>query len=295
MRCLIIFSGLIIVGSSIPISQNEAHNFNSDLKNENYSSENRLPESENKHKGNKIESEEPSNNDDLVSYSEETMPFEKEERQDYSDIEELEYQIPKELPEHTFPYKQYASSQIHVQPPKVLPILPHPPKVSYFLSPHLPLTKYKSNLPYYFGLPRMSPLESLPPVHSTYIHGLDEARYDEKELWESSLLTPNVVRIQRTLPGIPRDEYHDLLAQLEHDAVMPNILPTMAVRQSGHSAPQFVSYGDTVAVFPQSASESAIAILLSCAPQVDAGVLAPKMAITEEESYRRQDNTEPFK
>lgn len=294
---IIIFCSVITLGSieSIPISQNNSQ-FNSNLIQED-SLENSLQKGNLEHDENTIDSGYPFHSQEVV-YEDNMDPSSKEETRDYSDIE-VDHHTPEEQPENTCPYEP---SYINVQPPIVLPILPHPPKVSYRINPHLKLAKYTSNVPYYFGLPRLSPLKTLPPVHSTYIHGLsplDEANYDENEIYsENSRLMPNNVRIQRTLQAKHRDEYHEMLAQLEHDAIMPNILPMMAVRHSvdrNQYRPHAVANGDVVAVFPHQVSASAIPILISCAPQVDSGILANEVESEEKgpsQGYRNQEDME---
>lgn len=130
----------------------------------------------------------------------------------------------------------------------------------------------------------------LPPVHSTYIHGLvpeedlQKANYELDILnSQNAMVTPEQIRTARTITS--QDE--EILAQLQHDAIMNNILPKMPVSSARLAvAPTSPSstypYGSApdgapaIAVFPYGAGGGcAQPILLSCSPKIIAGTLQP--------------------
>lgn len=121
-------------------------------------------------------------------------------------------------------------------------------------------------------------ISSLPPVRSTYIHstypGLRQ-NYDIDVLnSQNAIVLPPNVRPVRMLPS----SEEEFLAELEHDAIMNNIIPTMQVRyasSSPYSNEALVSAGPAIAVFPNAPlSSCAQPILLSCTPKITRGVLA---------------------
>lgn len=139
----------------------------------------------------------------------------------------------------------------------------------------------------------------LPPVHSTYIHGLvpeedlQKANYELDVLnSQNPMFTPEQIRKSRMINS--QDE--EILAQLQHDAIMNNILPMKPVPSARYAgAPTGTSatfsYGSTadgapaIAVFPYGAGGGcAQPILLSCSPKITPGTLQPiaqKTHITE--------------
>ncbi|KAJ2952956.1 hypothetical protein O0L34_g7329 [Tuta absoluta] len=153
-------------------------------------------------------------------------------------------------------------------------------------------------------------VNSLPPVHSTYIHGLVPAEEIQQSIYEENMLRPRrtlyyqpqrFVRMLRT----PED---DFMAQLRHDAIMNNIVPTMQVPFARFAslapppppppAPLPVSapviapvpyapvpyapgpYGPAgvTALYPSAGSGCAQPILFSCTPKITKGYLKPSYA-----------------
>lgn len=120
----------------------------------------------------------------------------------------------------------------------------------------------------------------LPPVYSTYIHGLvpeedlQKANYELDVLnSQNALFKPEQIRLARMIHS--QDE--EILAELQHDAIMNNILPTMPVPAARYamvpaSPSATSSYGSAngapaIAVFPYGAGGGcAQPILLSCKP-----------------------------
>lgn len=136
--------------------------------------------------------------------------------------------------------------------------------------------------------PRYPAVRSLPPVHATYIHGLiPEQSYVPKPNFDldvyhpqNTVLLPTLVRPSRML----RSTEEEFLAELSHDAIMNNIIPTMQVpfsRYASAPTPTQYSYGASggspaIAVFPDSASGGcAQPILFSCSPQITRGYMRP--------------------
>lgn len=130
----------------------------------------------------------------------------------------------------------------------------------------------------------------LPPVHSTYIHGLvpeedlQKANYELDALnSENAMFRPEQIRMARTIHS--QDE--EILAELQHDAIMNNILPRIPVPSARYAvAPASPSatyaYGSApdgapaVAIFPYgSGGGCAQPILLSCSPKITPGILQP--------------------
>ncbi|XP_026329341.1 uncharacterized protein LOC113237214 [Hyposmocoma kahamanoa] len=126
----------------------------------------------------------------------------------------------------------------------------------------------------------------LPPVHSTYIHGLvpeedlQKANYELDVLTsQNAMFTPEQIRMTRMIHS--QDE--EILAQLQHDAIMKNILPMMPVpsaRLAAASTSPSSTYSydsaPAIAVFPYGAGGGcAQPILLSCSPKITSGTLQP--------------------
>lgn len=130
----------------------------------------------------------------------------------------------------------------------------------------------------------------LPPVYSTYIHGLVPEEDLQKANYELDVLNsqnvmfmPEQIRTARLV----HSQNEEILADLQHDAIMNNILPRTpvpsaryAVAPAGPSATY--SYGSapdgapTIAVFPYgSGGGCAQPILLSCSPKITQGTLQP--------------------
>lgn len=130
------------------------------------------------------------------------------------------------------------------------------------------------NMPYYnMQLPNPVPsVRSLPPVISTHIletipevPQIDDGN-NMNDLSESDVYFPPFVRAVRS------DDFQD---QLEKDAVIPNILPTMPfpyMRSAGLAKYQSPGESGTVALFPSgSGSDCAIPFLVSCSPKIYPG------------------------
>lgn len=134
----------------------------------------------------------------------------------------------------------------------------------------------------------------LPPVHSTYIHGLVPEEDLQKANYELDMLnsynamfTPEQIRTARMV----HSQNEEILAELQHDAIMQNILPTMPVSSARHAvapvSPSLTySYGSApdgapaIAIFPYGAGGGcALPILLSCSPKITPGILQPKAPI----------------
>lgn len=129
----------------------------------------------------------------------------------------------------------------------------------------------------------------LPPVQSTYIHGLvpqEDLQRGNYELdvlnSQNAMLTPEQVRMARMVHS--QDE--EILDELQHDAIMHNILPSRPVPWPRYAAPASLpaaySYGSgtggapAIAVFPYGAGGGcAQPILLSCSPKITHGTLQP--------------------
>lgn len=130
----------------------------------------------------------------------------------------------------------------------------------------------------------------LPPVHSTYVHGLvpeedlQKANYELDVLnSQNAMFSPDQIRTTRLV----HSQDAEILAQLQHDAIMKNILPRMPVPSARYAVPPAspsatYSYGSTpgggpaIAVFPYGAGGGcAQPILLSCSPKITQGTLQP--------------------
>ncbi|XP_049867555.1 uncharacterized protein LOC126367830 [Pectinophora gossypiella] len=147
-------------------------------------------------------------------------------------------------------------------------------------------------------------VNSLPPVLSTYIHGLfpqeeyQRTGYDLDALNPQNTGTlPTLVRPSRML----RATDEELMAQLQHDAIMNNILPTMAVPFARYAAPAYSSHRAILAkpasptgisaIFPNAAAGGcAQPILFSCTPRIIRGTLKPVAPVENEApaAYRKE-------
>ncbi|KAG7307533.1 hypothetical protein JYU34_007738 [Plutella xylostella] len=180
-----------------------------------------------------------------------------------------------------------------------------PPVVSYLPQPHLHAgyRKYRIMNPFVFprvfnSFSRLRPISALPRVHATRILGLtplderlEQTRYDvtnaEPEALPSNPRQQRMSRLTEHVESRDGDYVDPYLAQLEADAVMPNILPTMSyVRDAGYP-----HYGSPYAVYPGRAGGCAQPILFSCSPQVTRGVLARHAA--PQHSYRQPEPLAP--
>nr|AON96628.1 VMP32 protein [Bicyclus anynana] len=113
-----------------------------------------------------------------------------------------------------------------------------------------------TSLPY----SNIPPVSSLPPVYARMYGNYLPIEPD----WMTSQ-----IRRQRKLFD---DE--DLLKQLEYDAIMKNILPTMPVplpRDANNITPQSTGIPYVHASFPHSTSDCALPIFLGCTPKVTYG------------------------
>lgn len=169
-----------------------------------------------------------------------------------------------------------------VMPPRI-PSVPYNPPFNnwtpYDLDylAHVPASYNSYNMPYIYPI-SMPSVRSLPPVISTYIHEtipeeveIDDG-FDVNGLSDNDIYFPPYVRAVRS-----RD--HDFLEQLQKDAIMPNLLPTMpfpymrSASQPNYQTPLDGKTGP-VAMFPYgSGSDCALPFLLSCTPKVNRGVL----------------------
>lgn len=128
----------------------------------------------------------------------------------------------------------------------------------------------------FFRTPRMvssTVLAYLPvadvPLYRTFIHGFDSLK-DSVNIEDSGSNT------------VKRDATDDFMEQLAHDAIMPNILPTMQIPEL-----RSAGYGDSQvsvqAVYPDlqgssSKSTCAVPLLFGCSPRVVIGALARKVS-----------------
>lgn len=117
---------------------------------------------------------------------------------------------------------------------------------------------------------RFPPVRSLPPVYSAKIYEMIPNDFDKNVYYErdnSFNFAPNVRAI--------RSEEEDLLAELEKDSVMPNILPTLPfpyMRDAGSYVP--IQNQQYAAMYPvDSNSDCALPFLLTCNPQVNYGTI----------------------
>lgn len=147
-------------------------------------------------------------------------------------------------------------------------------------------------------------VNSLPPVQSTYIH----SNYPGlRQNYDTDLLNPQnafVLPANSRAVRMLRPSENDFLTELEHDAIMKNIIPTMQVRYTSpvYSNEPVVSAGPAIAVFPNAPySSCAQPILFSCTPKVTRGVLAQKasspesvhlQAVASQHAYRQPVSAE---
>lgn len=129
------------------------------------------------------------------------------------------------------------------------------------------------------------PVSRLPPVFTTQIRET----------------TPYFVPYLNDLPRTRftrDDEYQDFLDQLNHDAIMENVLPTMTVpmaRSYGSQVPPIAS--PAIALYPANVARCGIPLLLSCSPNISRGVLGAykNQAPTVINKYRAEPPKDPKK
>lgn len=126
----------------------------------------------------------------------------------------------------------------------------------------------------------------LPPVQSTYIHGLIPQEDLQRANYELDIFNSPMLEQVRT-PRMIHSQDEEILTELQHDAIMNNILPTMSVPMPRYavapaSLPVAYSQGHAIggapaiAVFPYgSGGGCAQPILLSCSPKITRGTLQP--------------------
>lgn len=115
------------------------------------------------------------------------------------------------------------------------------------------------------------PIGRLPPVYTTHIRNY----------------TPFDLQTSSSARSIRSREEDEFLEELSHDAVMPNILPTMEIPMGrSYVKPNVHALGGLTAVFPGHPGSCGVPILLSCSPNISKGVLGKHLPETPSNDYR---------
>lgn len=129
-------------------------------------------------------------------------------------------------------------------------------------------------LPRYMSERYIPLVKSLPPVSMQIHESIKEMNNyesnDELDMENVLYRTPNVRAV--------RSREEEFLKQLEHDAMIPNIIPTMPVPFVRTAAsPEYQAIEDTplvMVIYPGRVSDCALPFLFSCSPKIAYGSLA---------------------